>query len=111
MLICFFDISGIIHFEFVPVGATGNQAFYVEVLKRLIDAVRRKRGELWIGRSLILHHDNAPTYSSLQGPQSLAGKGISSMDHSPYSLDLAPAGFWLFPKLRGCAERKTLLGR
>ena len=28
--------------------------------------------------------------------------GIKSVPHSPYSLDLAPCDFWLFPKLRGC---------
>jgi hypothetical protein len=42
MSICFFDITGIIHFEFVPNGTTANQMFYMEVLKRLIDAVRCK---------------------------------------------------------------------
>jgi hypothetical protein len=31
-----FDIMGIIHFEFVPKGATVNQTFYVEVLKSLL---------------------------------------------------------------------------
>jgi hypothetical protein len=36
MLICFFDIRD---FESVPVGATVNQTFYVEVLKRLIDGM------------------------------------------------------------------------
>jgi hypothetical protein len=42
MFISFFDIRGIIHFEFVPKGATVNQTFYMEVLKRLVDAVRCK---------------------------------------------------------------------
>jgi hypothetical protein len=46
MLICFFDIRGIIHFEFVPEGTTVNHTFYKEVLKRLTDALRHKRGEL-----------------------------------------------------------------
>jgi hypothetical protein len=46
MLICFFNIRSIIHFEFVPQGRTVNQTFYIEVLNRLIDAVRLKRGEL-----------------------------------------------------------------
>jgi hypothetical protein len=35
MLICFFDIRGIIHFEFVPEETTVNQTFYIEVLERL----------------------------------------------------------------------------
>jgi hypothetical protein len=46
----------------------------VEVLKRNIDAVRRKRGELWRDRSLILHHDKAPTHSCLRVSQVLTGK-------------------------------------
>ena len=27
--------------------------------------------------------------------------GINTVPHSPYSPDLAPCNFWLFPKLRG----------
>jgi hypothetical protein len=79
----------------------------VEVLKRLIGAMRRKRGELWRDRSLILHHDNAPANSSLRVSQFSAGKGISSMDHLPYSPDLAPADFWLFPNSRVCGKESV----
>jgi hypothetical protein len=32
--------------------------------------------------------------------QFLAGKGVSAMDHMPYSPDLTPAYFWLFPELK-----------
>ena len=28
--------------------------------------------------------------------------GIKTVCHHPYSLDLAPCNFWLFPKLKGC---------
>ena len=28
--------------------------------------------------------------------------GIKTVRHPPYSPDLAPCDFWLFPKLRGC---------
>ena len=28
--------------------------------------------------------------------------GIKTVPHHPYSPDLAPCDFWLFPKLRGC---------
>ena len=28
--------------------------------------------------------------------------GIKTVPHSPYSPDLAPCDFWLFPKTRGC---------
>ncbi|PNF33718.1 Solute carrier family 25 member 40 [Cryptotermes secundus] len=81
-------------------GTTVNQTFYVEVLKRLIDAVRCKRGELWRDQSLILYHDNAPAHALLQVLQFLVGKGIPAMDHLAYSPDLSPVNFWLFPKLK-----------
>ena len=47
MLISFFDANGIVHSEFVPNGQTVNQAFHLQVLKRLRDAVRRKCPKLW----------------------------------------------------------------
>jgi hypothetical protein len=36
----------------------------------------------------------------------LAGKGISAMDHLPYSPDLAPADFWPFPELKSVLKGK-----
>jgi hypothetical protein len=38
--------------------------------------------------------------------QFLVGKAISAMDHPPYSCDLTPADFWLFPKLKSVLEGK-----
>ena len=37
--------------------------------------------------------------------------GIKTVPHPPYSPDLAPSDFWLFPKLRGCRyeEKKEAL--
>jgi hypothetical protein len=47
MLIAFFDIDGVVLHEFVPPGQTVNGHFYVLVLQRLRDAIRRKRREKW----------------------------------------------------------------
>ena len=33
--------------------------------------------------------------------------GIKTVLHPPYSPDLAPCEFWLFPKLRGCRYETT----
>ena len=33
--------------------------------------------------------------------------GIKTVRHPPYSPDLAPSDFWLFPKLRGCRYETT----
>ena len=43
MLIGFFDANGIVHKEFVPPGQTVNPQFYLKVLKRLCDSVRKKK--------------------------------------------------------------------
>jgi len=45
MLLTFFDIRGIVHYEFVPTGQTVSQVYYLEVLERLREKVRRKRPE------------------------------------------------------------------
>jgi transposase len=54
----------------------------------------------------MLHHDNALAHASLLIRSYLAKHQISIVPHPPYSLDLAPAGFFLFPKLK-----TTLKGR
>jgi histone-lysine N-methyltransferase SETMAR len=75
-------------------------------MKRLTDAARRKRAGLCRARLLIIHHDNAPAQSSFRVSQFLSGKGISAMDHPPYSPDLASADFCLFPNLKSVLKEK-----
>jgi hypothetical protein len=103
MLITFTDIKGTVHFEFIPQCETVNQAYYVEVLKRLREAVRRKRPELG-SNDWILHHDNAPANKacslSLSSSYFLAQKSITEMDHPLFSPDLAPNDLWMFPKIK-----------
>jgi hypothetical protein len=101
MLISFFVISSTVHFEFIPQGQTVNQVCYVETLKWLHEAVRRKRPELW-PNDWILHHDNAPAHRELSVKQFLAQKSITEMKYPPCSLDLFPNDLRLFPKIK-CA--------
>jgi len=39
MLVTFFDIRGIVYYEFVQTGQTVNQVYYLEVLERLPEKV------------------------------------------------------------------------
>ena len=48
------------------------------------------------------HQDNAPVHNSILVTDYLSKMGIKTVPHRPYSQDLAPYDFWLFPKLRGC---------
>jgi hypothetical protein len=84
-LITFFDIEGVVHFEFIPQGQTVNQAHYVEILKRLREAVSRKRPELW-PNDWILHHNNDPGHMAVPVKQFLAQKLITEVEHPPVPL-------------------------
>jgi hypothetical protein len=97
MMIVFFDLDGIVRAEFVPRNTTVNSEYYNGLLEHLRNDVRRKRPEKW-ANSLILQHDNAPCHTSLLVRQFLSNKNITVCPHPPYSPDLAPCVFWLFPK-------------
>jgi len=83
-----------------------NKQCYQEALARLRGAVHRKKSELWENQTWMLHHDNAPAHASLLIRSYLAKHQISVAPHPPYSPDLAPADFFLFPNLK-----TTLKGR
>jgi len=38
----FFNIRGIVHYEFVPTGQTVNQVYYLKVMEKLCEKVRQK---------------------------------------------------------------------
>ena len=48
------------------------------------------------------HLDNAPVYNSILVTDYLTKMGIKTIPQPPYSPDLAPCDFCLFPKLRVC---------
>uniref|UniRef100_V5GSS2 Mariner Mos1 transposase n=1 Tax=Anoplophora glabripennis TaxID=217634 RepID=V5GSS2_ANOGL len=98
MLIVFFDIRGLVHHEFVPRGTTVNAKLYVEVLKRLKRRVQRVR--LDIANDWKLHHDNAPAHSSFLFTNYLAKAGVPTIPQPPYSPNMAPPDFFLFPRLK-----------
>ena len=100
MLICFFDVKGIVHSEFVPPGHTVNQVFYLEVLRRLRNSIRRKRADLWQTGDWFFHHDNAPVHTAISVAQFLAKNGMVTLPHAPFSPDLAPCDFFLFPRMK-----------
>ncbi|KAJ4437644.1 hypothetical protein ANN_17789 [Periplaneta americana] len=100
MLTVFFDVRGIVHHEYAPEGQTVTKEYYHDVLRRLRDAVRCKRPDMWTANNWHLHHDNAPAHSSQLIHTFLAKHGITTVCQPPYSPDLAPCDFWLFPKLK-----------
>ena len=100
MQIAFFDVHGIVHEEFLPQRQTINQHVHKNILRRLMRSVREKKRELWETRSWLLHHDKAPVHYALGIREFLAKNNIAVMEQPPYSPDLAPRDFFLFPKLK-----------
>jgi len=73
--------------------------FYCSVLCRLREDIQRKRPELWRMGNWLLHDDNAPSHRALATCEFLA-HNITTFPHLPYSPDLAPCDFFLFPKMK-----------
>ena len=97
MLLVFFDSECVVHHEYAPDGQTVNKEFYLEVVRRL---VRLKRPEKWRDGDWILQHNNAPAHSSRLVQKFLATHGTAQLQQPPYSPDLAPCDFFLFPRLK-----------
>ena len=101
MLTCFFDSRGIVHHEYAPKDQAINKKYYLQVLRRLQEAVRRKWPDMWASKKFQLHHDNARPRSFCTCDSCFLGKSsMSLVRQAPYSLDLAPCDFWLFPELK-----------
>jgi len=100
MLIVFFDIRGVVHYEFVPQGQTVNKEYYLGVMRRLRERICKKRPDLWANNSWILHDDNAPSHRATIVTDFLAKNSTNVLEQPPYSPDLAPCDFFLFPKLK-----------
>ena len=92
--------------HWVPTGQTVNKKYYVEVLREFRKRFRRKRPALFKSAQWRFHQDNAPVNNSILVTDYLTKMGIKTVPQSPYSPDLGPCDFCLFPKLkeklRGC---------
>ena len=102
----FFDSTGMIYMHWVPTEQTVNKEYLVEVLREFRKRFCWKRTALFKSVQWHFHQDNAPVYNSILVTEYLTKMGIKTFPQPPYSSDLAPCDFWLFPKLkeklRGC---------
>ena len=96
MLVCFYDSKGIIHHEFVPEGQTVTGSFYLSVLEHQWKRIRRVRPEYSAPRRWFLLRDNAPVHRAVV-QEFLARKQVYVLHHPPYSPDLSPCYYFLFP--------------
>ena len=74
----------------------------IELSKELRKRFLEKRPALFKSGQWHFHQDNAPVHNSILVTDYLTKMGIKTVPQPPYSPDLSPCEFWLFPKLRGC---------
>ena len=98
----FFDSTGMIYMHWILTGQTGNKEYYVEVLREFRKTFLGKRPALFKSGQWHFHQDNTPVHNSILEIDYLTKMGIKTVLHPPYSPDLAPCDFCLFPKVRGC---------
>ena len=91
-MIPFFDSTGMIYMHWVPTGQTVNKEYYFEFLREFSKRFLGKRPALFKSAQW---HFNRTMYQSTRW----ASRQFLTV---PYSRDLAPCDFWLFPKLRAC---------
>ena len=60
---------------------------------------------------ICLLHDNAPAHRALATHKKLDYLGFQCRDHPPYSTDLAPSDYHLFPGLKKAIERSPFFFR
>jgi len=101
ILIIFFDSQGAVHKEFVP----KEKKSKCRILKKYewIAPLSAFNGFVQLRSALeifSLLHDNAPAQKAASVCQFLTPKKVTTLYHPPYSPDLSPPGYFLFPKLK-----------
>ena len=73
---------------------------FIDIFRRLREAVERKRPEKWKRCSWFLLHDNAPAHRLVLFMDFLVKDNVTTLKHPLYSPDLDPAEFYLFIRMK-----------
>lgn len=107
----FFNSSGPVVQVPCPSGHTVTGRFYKNsVLKKVKKFYNKKRpSKGWSGVHLI--HDNASSHRCEDVKAFLASENVHVVNHPPYSPDLSPCDFFLFPRLKKMLSGKKYKSR
>jgi len=99
------DSQGVIYIDYLEKGKTVTGLYYAELLGRFAAELQKIRPHL-AKKKVLFHHDNAPAHTSALPKAKLVELGYELLPLPPYSPDLAPCDFFLFPNLK-----KSLAGQ
>jgi len=95
----FWDQDGILLIDYLPKGQIINTEYYSSLMVQLKDILKEKRCRK-VTKGILFLHDNASAHRALATQKKLPYLGFHSLDHPPYSPDLAPSDYHLFPGLK-----------
>jgi histone-lysine N-methyltransferase SETMAR len=100
------DQDGILLTDYLPTGQAINAEYYSSLLVQLKDILKEKHRARKGHQGYFFLHNNAPAHRALATQKKLVYLGFQCLDHPPYSPDLAPSDYHLFPglnkQLKGC---------
>ncbi|GFW67135.1 histone-lysine N-methyltransferase SETMAR [Trichonephila clavipes] len=90
-------VQGIVYQHAVEPGTNLNESYYSNVLRTMVQHVKRKRPLLRNG--LLLHHDIARPHIArcVRDVSQQNTHNVDILPHPLYSSDLTPCDYWLFP--------------
>jgi len=100
MFCIFFSVNGVVAQIVVPEGQTVTGELYTnQILPSVFQKYKEIRGRTTV-RDVMLHHDNAAPHRTSNVAAYLKQERVKLLPHPPYSPDLAPCDFFLFPKIK-----------
>jgi len=96
----FWDQDGILLIDYLPKGQTINAEYYSSLLVQLKDTLKEKRQPREVHQGGLVLAENAPAHRAFATQKKLAYLGFQCLDHPPYSSDLEPSDYHLFPGLK-----------
>jgi [histone H3]-lysine36 N-dimethyltransferase SETMAR len=100
MFCIFFSAEGIVARILVPKGSTVTGNLYAnDILPEVFSNFMRMNDRKTV-RNVLLHYDNAAPHTSKIVISYLEQEKVNVLPHPPYSPDLAPCDFFLFPKIK-----------
>jgi len=96
--------------DYLPKGLTINAEYHSFLLVQLKDILKENRRGM-VTKVVLFLHENAPAHRALATRKKLVYLFFQFLDHPPYSPDLAPSDYHLFPGLKKTIESSPFFVR
>ena len=95
----FWDARGIIFIDYLQKEKTMNGEYYANLLQCSSDEIKKKQPHL-VRKNVLFHEDNVPVHISVITMAKINEWKFKLLPHAPYSSDLVPSDYFLFPNLK-----------